>query len=606
MRRTFSFFIATAVLAVFLLPTIVVSAQSEEDLLRIYQDAVYYDPTSSSCNASGGSSSGGAKGENIFVIGDSLTVGMRDAGGLQEKLEARGWTVMGIEATTGININDTLPILDTEENHNAIQSSDTILIGLGTNKEGNFGAKITELYNKLKSSSFSPSATIYWINTYSPDAALGYDSVNAEIAAQAAALPFNVIDWAKEASDNPTPYPFASDNLHHTGNGYDARAAFIASSLGNISSGSTSGSAVAIPERGTIGLVGADNQEKIWNFFIAAGLSPVQAAGVMGNIEQESGYNPAADQGGPGGTSGAYGNAFGIVQWDGGRRTALENAARDQGIDVSDLSFQLVYLYNESLGRQVKGSSSPDFPQPLDAPNEWEGLKRMTSIRDAVLYWEWNFERSADLSAGLQQRVDSGQAAFDKFNGTSGGVSGAGRCSSVTSGGSGVVNADGYSFPLEATRGMAITDLPCSARTCHHDGTPAADLSYEGIVGKKVYAISDGTIDKISEQDPGWCYSIQFKSSRDNLFYWYGHLNNVVVSEGATVKAGEVLAEVAEWVDETHECGGTSSGAHLHIDRGCIENGVPQRGGGVEGKPDKCRDADFIPFLNQLYEGLPA
>lgn len=55
-------------------------------------------------------------------------------------------------------------------------------------------------------------------------------------------------------------------------------------------------------------LVGGNNAEKVWNFFIGKGLKPEQVAGIMGNMSQESGFNPKLHQvGGP---------AYGIIQWD--------------------------------------------------------------------------------------------------------------------------------------------------------------------------------------------------------------------------------------------------------------------------------------------------
>ena len=39
-------------------------------------------------------------------------------------------------------------------------------------------------------------------------------------------------------------------------------------------------------------LIGSSNQEKIWNYFKAKGLNEIGIAGLMGNLQAESGLNP--------------------------------------------------------------------------------------------------------------------------------------------------------------------------------------------------------------------------------------------------------------------------------------------------------------------------
>src|SRR5690606_18056597 len=97
-------------------------------------------------------------------------------------------------------------------------------------------------------------------------------------------------------------------------------------------------------------LVGNDNAEKIWNFFIDKGLTAEQTAGIMGNIRKESNFEPDITEGDPSWA----GAGFGIMQWTGQdkdgdgindldprgpiRRTQLENAAKEAGVQPSDLS----------------------------------------------------------------------------------------------------------------------------------------------------------------------------------------------------------------------------------------------------------------------------
>jgi hypothetical protein len=550
--------------------------------------APFYAPDSLCILTPSGSASSG-----IFVIGDSLTVGMRDAGGLEEKLKSVGWTVHGIEATEGDTVQDAIPKL--QANINKIKASGTVVIALGTNPEALFANRQKEMMDWIRQPEVAPAARVYWMNVYTKTR--DPSSTNATITANAPTLGYQVMDWQGEALANPNAYPFVADGIHHTGPGYSAKAAYLARQVGAPSAGTTA------PTGGTPTLVGRDNAEKIWNFLLSQGLTPQQAAGLMGNIQQESNFNPAADQGGPNGPASDGGDGYGLVQWDKGRRTALFAAAAAANVNAADLAFQLQYMVNESKGRDVRRSSHPVITQPTDAPNEWEGLKRMTTVEHATYYWEWNFERPG--KPHTENRIKAANDVFARFSGsapaTSTTATGA-LCSSVSPGSQGIANADGYSWPMEPqSKSQKYVSIPCNRSSCHHDGTPAFDLYYGGTnttAGKKVYAITDGVVERIRSQAN--CRSIQLRSAKDGYWYWYGHLSNVNVAPQQNVKAGEQVAQVAFW-SPSEDCGGSSGRDHLHIDRGCVEGGVKKPGGSKT-----CRDPGMVPLINAIWEALPS
>lgn len=173
----------------------------------------------------------------------------------------------------------------------------------------------------------------------------------------------------------------------------------------------------------------------------------------------------------------------------------------------------------------------------------------------------------------------------------------------TASGTSGVVSTEGFSFPIGPQKKSGIASPPpCNQRTCHHDGSVAFDLFVAGAgdktAGTPVYAISGGTIKLVRASYKGLqgCQSFQLVSNNGTPFqYWYGHISNVTVSNGQSVTAGQQVAVVGE-----RRCTGNGSDPHLHIDRGCIQNGTPQPGGG-----DSCRDPGLVPLMNKLWEGLP-
>ncbi len=103
--------------------------------------------------------------------------------------------------------------------------------------------------------------------------------------------------------------------------------------------------ACSCPVSDSTTLTGSDNQEKIYNFFVGKGLSPIVSAAFVGNFAQESGWNPEADQpGGPG---------RGIAQWSEGDRWDTNpngnvvSFAKQQGGSPTDLGVQLDFVWYE-------------------------------------------------------------------------------------------------------------------------------------------------------------------------------------------------------------------------------------------------------------------
>lgn len=88
---------------------------------------------------------------------------------------------------------------------------------------------------------------------------------------------------------------------------------------------------------------GSDTAEIIWNFLRSQGFTKEAAAAVMGNMQQESGLNPASNQGGGG-------PGRGLLQWEAGgsRFEALCSFASGMGSDWSDLQAQLLFFVQEA------------------------------------------------------------------------------------------------------------------------------------------------------------------------------------------------------------------------------------------------------------------
>lgn len=154
---------------------------------------------------------------------------------------------------------------------------------------------------------------------------------------------------------------------------------------------------------------GADPEEQVWNFFVAkTGLSPAATAGIMGNIQAESHFDPTEGQ-----TKGAWedmstrnineggGGGVGLVQWDGGRRPAYINYAKEHGADPKDIVPQLNYIWDE-LNHSYKTST-------LDR------ITADTTPTSAAFDFHKYYEGSADSPERVQGRMNNATAIMQKY-----------------------------------------------------------------------------------------------------------------------------------------------------------------------------------------------
>lgn len=129
----------------------------------------------------------------------------------------------------------------------------------------------------------------------------------------------------------------------------------------------------------------------VYDFFIQNGFTPAQASGMLGNIQTESNFRTDAYNAGEG--------AIGICQWEGGRRTALEKFAADQGKPVTDLNTQLKFIMYEFTHSESKA---------------YEAVKAAQTPEAAALAFQSKYERSASLG----NRAANASAWYARLAGT--------------------------------------------------------------------------------------------------------------------------------------------------------------------------------------------
>lgn len=174
---------------------------------------------------------------------------------------------------------------------------------------------------------------------------------------------------------------------------------------------------------GDVSLAGNDNIEKAFNYFVAKGLTPEQSAGILGNLEQESGLDPTIHQGRKNlGKFPQAGVGYGIAQWTPAvRQDALVAYAEKNTVAPNTLKVQLEFLWGEATGDKSifhNGYTAVVYAGTIDA------MKNADTVADAAFTFHKIFERSADTRAGIQERIDSGKAILQKYG--DGSLSGSG------------------------------------------------------------------------------------------------------------------------------------------------------------------------------------
>lgn len=129
--------------------------------------------------------------------------------------------------------------------------------------------------------------------------------------------------------------------------------------------------------------------DTITAYLSGKGLTKAQVAGVEGNLYVESGFNPAA--------ANAKEGAIGLAQWEGGRRTSLQQFAAGRGTSETDLATQLEFMWSELVGPERSALTS---------------LYGASTPTAAATVFDTQYERSAGTSR--QGRID---AANDLYTG---------------------------------------------------------------------------------------------------------------------------------------------------------------------------------------------
>lgn len=293
--------------------------------------------------------------------------------------------------------------------------------------------------------------------------------------------------------------------------------------------------------------------QQIWNYFVTTGYSEKFTAAIMGNMYEESRFDPAAV---------AYNSSggvqsVGLVQWDtsGGRYQLFMQFCEQNGTEWTDLETQLKFVVHEFSGNYAQS---------------YEDINAVEDFDDMVRLYHRLYENSADGEKGIQERVDAARQIYEMYQGTS--------SNNIANG------LDGNPYSLKQLQGIFswITDdmpffidteakvtSPYTASTRTDVDSSITNTSAHGGIdfhaatGTQLFALADGVVTHSGWQNgqhsgkgSGYGIYVQVECS-DGTSYIYGHMSETAVSVGEDVVAGQILGL----------SGGTgeATGPHVHL-----------------------------------------
>lgn len=169
------------------------------------------------------------------------------------------------------------------------------------------------------------------------------------------------------------------------------------------------------------------NKIQIWNYLKGKGLTDAAAAGIMGNMSQESGFMPTADNGKTMGFRDSTGRGCrGVVQWCHERNSGLDTFAAQQGSSWDCLGTQLDYMWyemTETTQGQVNGKGEKLEIPLADALNggsfgarsKYDGISEPAAA--AQIFHDY-FERANTAKGEHLGRGDKAEEIYKEFNGS--------------------------------------------------------------------------------------------------------------------------------------------------------------------------------------------
>ena len=215
----------------------------------------------------------------------------------------------------------------------------------------------------------------------------------------------------------------------------------------------------------SINLSDSPQLKQIFQLLVSGGMNAGQASAVMGNMYQESTFNSDRHE---------IGNdiAYGLAQWSFGRRTNLENFAKQKGVPASDVPMQIEFLLNEY---------NSSYKSKLDATAFRDGRDIAASTEGWMNVFEKPLMVPANDPAGLNSvRIPAANTVYGLYKNLSpGSVIATSGCNSSNNGavaGDIVSTALNFALTTPASDGMTQkSDARDTYQTAKEKYRPEAD-----------------------------------------------------------------------------------------------------------------------------------
>lgn len=167
-------------------------------------------------------------------------------------------------------------------------------------------------------------------------------------------------------------------------------------------------------------VVGGDVEEKVWNYLRGAGYSEEQTAGVMGNIQRESQFNPWAAQNKS--TTPAESSGWGLVQWTADRHGAVRDAVIDElgdhfYVGAPDLNVLPDGMTDDDVDTMVLFQMRYIIGE-LESTEQAAGdhLASTSTVEEATRSFEEKYERAG--VAAIDDRIANANALYALYSGS--------------------------------------------------------------------------------------------------------------------------------------------------------------------------------------------
>ena len=303
----------------------------------------------------------------------------------------------------------------------------------------------------------------------------------------------------------------------------------------------------------------SDTAQAVWTFLTGKGYTPEVAAGILGNMYQESGVDPTRIQGN------GKGPAAGICQWENyntksARWKAMADHAASKGKEWTDLQSQL-----EWLDMELQGKDPTTLSLLKKKVGGYEEFKKITDIDKACLVFEESFERAG--KPNMSNRYKAAHDYYKKFNKTTTGSASAlnmSRTNIIPNDGAGTntdtstnnnTSGGGFSWPTptitKVSSKFGPRKAPCAGASTNHKG-----IDISAPMNTDVHATLAGKVTLSTYHNKAGNYIVIDHGNGCGSRYL--HLNKALVKVGDTVQQNQVIAKSGNT--------GIGTGAHLHFE----------------------------------------